>query len=49
MSTALKEVSMQTKTLEIILKVIEILASIFNSINDKGEKTNDSTGSTQKE
>jgi hypothetical protein len=39
---------MQAKTIEIILKVVEIIANVFVSSKNKGGKKNDGTGSTKK-
>jgi hypothetical protein len=40
---------MQAKTIEIIIKVVEIIANIFvSSKNEKGGHKNDGTGSSKK-
>ena len=40
---------MQAKTIEIIIKVVEIIANIFvSSKKEGGHKKNDGTGSTKK-
>jgi hypothetical protein len=39
---------MQAKTIEIILKVIETIASIFIQSKSKGGSKNDGTGSSKK-
>jgi len=39
---------MQPKTIEIILKVVEIIANIFVSSKNEGGNKNDGTGSSKK-
>jgi hypothetical protein len=39
---------MQGKTIEVILKIVEIIASIFISSKSKGGSKNDGTGSSKK-